>query len=223
MNTRIETKIVKAVKSISENYLLRSYVDNSLKIPKVHQGNGEIKLIILGQDPTVKNRRARKNIKTVLNLDKHGRLLNYLTFICLKLGIDLNENVYATNYMKNFFIDPPTQIKDVDIFNEFEPYWLPLLHEEVSQFPNVPIISLGQPLLRVFAIKESSPRVRDYWGYSARWKLGVQEEYQLLKPEGNKLQRLIFPFPHQPSVNKQFYCERLVSYIDFMSQRLDGK
>lgn len=105
-------------KFISDPKLSR-YVDNKRPIPKVFQGSGDIKLIILGQDPTVKDIASRDKIETVLNLDKSGNLRNYLSKICNHLGVSLDENVYATNYLKNFFIKPPTQIKDIDIFKEF--------------------------------------------------------------------------------------------------------
>jgi len=91
-----------------------------------------------GQDPTVKNEKSRASITQVLNLNKLGNLYNYLSRICSGLHLDLEKNIYATNYLKNFFIVPPTQIKGISIFNEFAPYWLPMLREELAEFTHTP-------------------------------------------------------------------------------------
>ena len=208
---------------ISSHPNLVKYVDSHYQLPETHKGSGTIKLIILGQDPTIKNKERRKFIKKVLNLDKYGKLRSYLVSICNGLGVDLDVNVYATNYLKNFFIKPPAQIKEVDIFQSFEPYWLPVLLEEIKPFPNVPIISLGQPLLSAMVKSNASAFVRDYWGYKVNWKSGEGGTYRYLKPELNKTGRIIFPFPHQPSLNKEFYRNRLAEYIYFIKGILLSK
>ena len=77
------------------------------------RGHGGIQLVVLGQDPTVKNAEARGRITTVLNLDKPGSLRSYLQRVCAGLGARLDENVYATNVIKNFFTMPPTTVKEV--------------------------------------------------------------------------------------------------------------
>ena len=71
-----------------------------------------MKLIIIGQDPTIKNENQRIRIKTTLNLDKNGSLKTYITGICNKLGIRL-ENVYATNVFKYFYTCPPARTMDI--------------------------------------------------------------------------------------------------------------
>lgn len=140
---------------------LYHFIDAQLPIPKIYCGTDTIKLFILGQDPTIKNIKSRATITTVLNLDKPGtNLHNYLSQICHRLGFDL-ENVYATNYVKNSFKNPPTRIMKIDVLKEFGPYWLPLLKEELAQFPQRPIITLGQPLLSAIVQEEASPLVRD--------------------------------------------------------------
>jgi len=213
MDMTIKIKVDEVLNTLSIDPILGQYVDKSLNIPEVHHGIGEIKLVILGQDPTVKNEEGRKKITHVLNLNKPGSLFKYLSNICLKLRIDLQENVYATNYFKNFFTKPPTQIKEINIFKTCESYWLPLLKEEINQFPNIPIISLGQPLLTALVTGNASPLVRDYWGYTSRWKSGEKGTYCYLEPHRNKIDRIMFPFPHQPSANKEFYRNRFDDYI----------
>ena len=71
------------------------------RIPKVFQGSGEIKLVILGQDPTVKNIKSRSMINTVLSLDRNGALRRYLG-VCPQRKWDKNSlNVMETSLTKN--------------------------------------------------------------------------------------------------------------------------
>ena len=218
MNYNIEKKVEIILREIKSDRKLGYLIDDSIPIPRPFPDRiiGQIKLIILGQDPTVKKESSRRKITQVLNLDKKGSLKNYLTLICQTLGLSLNENIYATNYFKNFFVKPPTQIKEIDVFKEFPKFWLPLLKVEISHFPNVPIITLGEPILKSVIIESTSKKVRDYWGYRSDWKLGIRNEYDHIKPNENHLNRLVFPFPHQPSIGKQFYRENLKDYISYM-------
>jgi hypothetical protein len=195
---------------------LGRFVDETLTIPKVYHGRGAIQLIVLGQDPTVKNPPSRARIKTVLNLDRQGSLRTYLSQVCVGLGLNLDQHVYATNYLKNFFVCQPTSMSIVDPFEAFSSYWLPLLRDELAQFPNVPVITLGEPLLGALVCKGASPKVREYWGYTPRWKSGETGPLRCLEPASNRLGRVVFPFPHQPSLGKQFYRERLQGYIAFV-------
>jgi len=197
---------------------LSPYVDSSYPIPKPFHGSGQIKLIFLGQDPTVQRRESRANVKTVLNLDKKNSLRRYLEDVCTRLGLTLDEHVYATNFYKNFFIEPPTGIKEINIFETFSPYWLPLLRGEFAQFPGCPIIALGEPILGSLVQGDASRKVRDYWGFTPDWKASETDPFSYLKPSDNVLDRNVFPYPHQPSLRKVFYRERLPSYTSYMRE-----
>lgn len=194
---------------------LAGFVDATLDPPGVFRGSGPIRLIILGQDPTVKNPRGRARVKTVLNLDKQGSLRTYLVQVCEGLGLDLDKHVYATNYLKNFFVEPPTRIEETDILELFGPIWRPILEEELGLFPGVPVITLGQPLLAALVYESASPLVRDYWGYTPDWKSGETGPFRCLESKENRLGHLVFPFPHQPSIRKRFYKSRLDDYLAF--------
>jgi len=220
MQFNVEQRAKEVLIGLASNPHLSRFVDSTLDIPRVYRGSGEIRLIVLGQDPTVKNVRSRATIKTVLNLDRRGSLRNYLAQICSDLGLDLGQNVYATNYLKNFFIKPPTQIKEINVFQEFSRIWLPLLLDELAMFPHEPIITLGEPLLSALVHKGASPRVRDYWGYTPRWKSGETGPFRCVEPNENHLGRFIFPYPHQPSIRKRFYRERLRDYTAFVRDAL---
>jgi hypothetical protein len=216
MKNNINEQAERIFEQLCRNARLSKYLDPELRIPRSYIGNGPIRLIVLGQDPTVKNAASRQSIKTVLNLDRRGSVIVYLSGVCQKLGISLQKNVYATNLFKNFFIQPPTQIKEINIFQTFLLYWLPLLLEELAQFPNLPVITLGQPVMQTLVKPGVPDLVREYWGYTTEWKEGKREPLQVIKPVENILGRTIFPFPHQPSIRKEFYRQRMNDYIIFM-------
>lgn len=88
---------------------ISSYIDTSLTPPDPFRGSGKIRLIILGQDPTVQDPEYRKKIKVTLLLNQPGGLRTYLEKVCKVLDIDLDENIYATNLLKNFFTVPRIQ------------------------------------------------------------------------------------------------------------------
>ena len=196
------------------------FVDTALPIPDVYHGGGQIKLIFLGQDPTVKNPTSRGKITMVLNLNRRGGLWNYLVKICKGLQLDLRQHVYATNYFKNFFVMPPTQITEVNVLERSSRLWLPFLLDELTPFAGAPVIALGQPLLSVLINKEVAPLVRDYWGYTSCWKSGEALPFRYLQPDENHLHRRVFPFPHQPSIRKEFYKQRMADYITFVGQTM---
>ena len=105
-------------------------------------GGSDIKLIIIGQDPTIKNEKQRAKIKSTLNLDKDGALKRYVEQICIGLGISIN-NVYATNIFKYFYSEPPA--KTFDVLKKHLSPNLRLLNKELSAFPNIPVLTLGEP------------------------------------------------------------------------------
>src|SRR3972149_8895748 len=223
MSTSTDQKARAVLKQLLQDKDLARFVNADIPLSTAYCGSSEIKLIVLGQDPTIKNASGRAQITIALNLRGYGALWNYLAGICKGLQLDLRQHEYATNYYKNFFIRPPTQIDEINIFERFADRWLPLLQDEISQFNNVPIISLGQPLLSALVRNGASPLVRDYWGYTPDWKEGKRRPYRFLRPDENVLGRLIFPFPHQPSIRKQFYRERLMSYTAFVKRVMHGK
>lgn len=191
---------------------LAVYIDkcrDRIPVPKV--GNGEIKLIFIGQDPTVKNETSRDLINVVLNLDRQNSLYRYLEDIANKLGCSIEQNVYATNLLKCFFVAPPATIKGA--VSRYTPYWIDLLNEELAYYPNALVITLGEPVLNAL-IKNGSKKVRKYWGYIGNNQANINN-FNYCDANNNLLQRKIFPFPHQPSIRKQFYSSYLDAYIHF--------
>lgn len=213
----IKDKVNQILIQLKQDERLGRYVDNSLQIPQPYRGNCDIRLIVLGQDPTIKDAEKRKNIKTVLNLDKKGSIRAYLAGICKGLGVDI-ENIYATNFYKNFFVSPPTQNKEVDIFQEYAGAWLSLLIDELAEFGRIPIITLGEPLLVPLVKNDISTQVKYYWGYVPEWKTQRLNPFQSIGAKDNKLGRVVFPFPHQPSLRKEFYKVKMKDYVTFVKK-----
>lgn len=153
---------------------ISSYIDASLAPPEPFRGEGKIRLIILGQDPTVRDPEHRKKLKTVLLLDQPGRLRRYVQNVCKGLNIDLGENVYATNLLKNFFTVRPDIMrkKDPQFFGKAAGYWIPLLKEEIEEFENVPVLTLGEPVLNSLTNSPDRALIRYYWGFEAPGKYG---------------------------------------------------
>jgi len=217
-SANIEDRVNQILEQLKQDKQLGRYVVKSLQIPQPYRGERDIRLIVLGQDPTVKDAEKRQDITTVLNLDKNGSVRAYLAGVCNSLGISVSENVYATNIYKNFFVRPPTQIEEVDIFQEFAGAWLPLLIDELAEFGRVPVVTLGEPILAPLVKNDVPAQVRHYWGYVPDWKTRRLNPFQYIRPEDNKLGRVVFPFPHQPSLRKEFYKAKMKDYVAFVKK-----
>ena len=201
-------------KLAKENHSLNNPIDLGLNVIPPFKGTSEIKLIIIGQDPTVRKITSRKNITRTLNLDKKNSLKTYISSICEKLGIKL-ENVYATNLFKYFYTYPPADTPEV-LYAHLEPN-LELLKQELDEYKGLPIIILGQPLLQLLCGKKAL--VRNYWGYKKKGGK-TNGNFTYSNESENKLNRDFFPFPHQPSIRKEFYKNTLDVYTIFVNNKI---
>ena len=185
-------------------------VKRELRFVPPYFGKDDIKLIIIGQDPTIRNEERRKNITCTLNLDKSGALTSYVKQICEGLGITI-DNVFATNIFKYFYTTPPAQTFNI-LTKHLSPN-LDLLKRELSSFQSVPIITLGEPVLKL--LTNDRAKVRYYWGYDSKTKAsnGV---FTSVKAAENKLGQIIYPFCHQPSFRKHFYKNTLDLYTHYV-------
>jgi len=172
-------------------------------------GGNDIKLIVIGQDPTIRKEERRKNIICTLNLDKQGALRRYVEQqICDNMEISI-DNVYATNVFKYFYERPPADTLDV-LKKHLSPN-LTLLKEELNHFPKVPVITLGEPVLKL--LNNDQAKVRYYWRYDRNG------EFMRVEAEESKLGRAFYPFCHQPSIRKQFYKDNLKDFCQFVINR----
>lgn len=201
------------LRSNLENYNTNP-IDFELNVIPPFKGNGKIKLIIIGQDPTIRNVKSRKNITCTLNLDKNNSLKTYINSICEKLGITF-ENVYATNLFKHFYTNPPADTPEV-LQAHLEPS-LDLLKQELDEYKNLPVITLGQPLLQLLC--GNNALVKNFWDYDKKTgKTNSSFSYSI--GSENKLNRDLYPFPHQQSIRKEFYKNTLNSYTQFMRNKI---
>jgi len=219
-NYELSLKIQGTIEKLA-NSELSSYIDSSLTPPDPFRGNGEIKLIVLGQDPTVQNPKYRKEVKVTLLLNQPGGLRTYLGKVCKGLDIQLDENIYATNLLKNFFKVPPDSLRaeDPEFFKKAADYWIPLFREEIEEFENVPILPLGEPVLNCLTTKPDWELIRYYWGYEGPGKYG--QNFSCIKPSGNVLERVIFPFPHLPGLSHKIYQQQMEGYLEFMKELIN--
>lgn len=215
-----EKTILKASKEIRDKLkreldFKENPIDDTLDPIKPFLGKGEIKVIIIGQDPTIKNKKRREKITCTLNLDKNGALKKYIEeYICFGLGITL-ENVYATNIFKYFYMKPPA--KTFHIMKNHLNENLNLLIKELDQFRNATIITLGEPVLQLLV--ETGSRVRSFWDYNKGTKTSDGDFLFSLGRE-NLLSRDFFPFPHQPSLRQVFYRNHIFQYIEFVKNKM---
>jgi hypothetical protein len=214
ISDRIEEKINQVFYLITSKPSLRVNIDTRHKIPKIYRGRGKIKLIVIGQDPTIVNKASRKNITTVLGLDRPGKMQRYIFGLCEKLGVNPINELYATNLFKNFFEEPPDY--GGELLKKILDFWFPILKEEISNFPGVPVITLGDSVLEFITEETKKQYVRDHWGYTENWRNGEGKPFTHLQPKENLLGNIVFPFPRQPSVINEFYTERFDDYISYM-------
>lgn len=200
---------------------ISSYIDTKISPPNPFRGSGKIKLIILGQDPTVQNPEYRKKIKVTLLLNQPGSLRRYIEKICQALDFYLDENIYATNLLKNFFTIPPDKIRKTDqLFTQKAAvYWISLLKKEVEEFKDVPILTLGEPVLNCLTKSPSEVLIRNYWDYEGPAQYG--QNFNYIKPTENILSRVIFPFPHIPGLRHKIYKQQMDGYLAFMKEHIN--
>ena len=199
---------------------LHQYTNNLIQpesgIVSPYIGEGEIKLIIIGQDPTIRNVESRKDINVTLNLDKNGALRTYIERICRSLGIQL-DNVYATNVFKYFYTTPPAQT--IEVLKAHLDDNLALLTKELSAFQKCSIITLGEPVLKLLVNQGNPDLIRYYWDYDKKTK-SSNDKFHYVSANDNKLARDFFPFCHQPSIRKEFYNRTFDKYVNFMRNNI---
>lgn len=210
MNINDITKRCEGIKNSLTDYESNLISKQHSHIVKPYIGSSDIKLIIIGQDPTVKIESSRGKISTTLNLDGNNALSSFISKICNKLGIELS-NVYATNVFKYFYTTPPSKTMEV-LEGHLEPN-LCLLKDEIAQYPGCPIITLGEPVLKL--LTDRKEKVRIYWDYDNKEKCS-NHDYKYVHSNKNKLGRNFFPFPHQPSCSKQFYKTNFDEYLQYL-------
>lgn len=220
----ITSKARSAQQRLVKDPHLHGLIDGSGWAPRPFVGSGSIRLILIGQDPTVQRAGSRSKIKTVLNLDKPGALRQFVMRLCSGLGIDLELNVYATNFAKGIFAEPPSVLlkrTGRDLLAETSKVWLPLLHQELRAFPDAVVVSLGEPVLKVLIKPDHPQDMKYYWGWQRGWQTKGPRPFKTLEPDQSTLERRFFPFVHQPTMRgarTAFYRRRFDEYTAFIRE-----
>jgi uracil-DNA glycosylase len=194
------------------------YIDDTLPIPQPFGGrnSGPIKLIVIGQDPTVGSAKTRARITHALMLnDEKAKLTVFLSSACTSLGITLKDNVYATNLCKCFFTEPPRRVQSPKLVQETGPVWLDILRQELTLFQDAAVISLGEPVLDVLLKPTARNSMKWFWGHQPRWKHIPQRPFQRVEPDQSTLGRRFYPFIHINS-DFGFYAARRHDYQQFI-------
>ncbi|MCB9457411.1 MAG: hypothetical protein H6671_15610 [Anaerolineaceae bacterium] len=219
----LNTRTRLALAELESVQVISPYVDWNRTLPKPFHGSGDIRLVIIGQDPTVRLKSSRDQVNMVLDLDKkNSNLYRFLNKVCEALGLSLNEHVYATNAYKNFFTQPPTSIKQVNVLEFSAPVWLPVLQYELNSFPQAAVMSLGQPVLSML-VKSDHRQDRSvcyYWGHPS---FPGAEQFKSVSAEESTVNRRIFPMVHLNTRNtNRFYHANETNYINYMKGFLKG-
>lgn len=212
---KIERELQIIRKLLSQDSVLGNDIDFSYNfIPPFSKADqtSEVKLVIIGQDPTVRRKESRGKITATLNLDKENSLKTYLKKVCEILEFDLDKEVYATNLYKCFFKFPPAD--DETILTRHSKIWIDLLVSELSIFDNAIFISLGQPLIKQL-FHSKSKEVKYYWDYIGQTKSGMN--FKCNESSENYLHKRVYAIAHQPSWSRnEFYKIYLNDYLKYV-------
>jgi len=211
--TTVSARSAETLGRLKADTEIGKYVDDSTPIPPPFAGSGPIRLVVLGQDPTVNLQESRQAVTAVLNFDRPGNLHAFGKRICAELGLTLNEHVFATNICKNFWTERPTTVSTVDLLAKSWPYWSPVLQQELAAFPTATVITLGQPILRLLIRAEHYRDLRSFWGHDGG-PLGM------VPASESAIERGFFPVIHQPSLQQPFYAGRFNDYMAFVREHM---
>lgn len=214
---QIDKKLKATKRVLLKDCVLKNDIDfsNDFILPYSKANTiSDVKLIFIGQDPTVRRKESRSDINVTLNLDKENSLKAYLNKVCGILQIDIEKEVYATNLYKCFFNFPPADDQTI-LIRHFK-VWIDLLIHELTVFKNPIVITLGEPLINQI-IHTNSKQVKYYWDYIGQTKSG--DNFKCNESFENYLQRRIYPIAHQPTWGgNKFYKTYLNDYLEFIKR-----
>lgn len=168
--------------------------------------NNDIRAIVLGADHT--NFSSREPLKTVFGIGGNDKRYFYLLEQNLKcVGLSL-ENIYVTNMIKGYLINETAKNKDWPKIAEL---WIPLLKRELDSFDpdrQIPVLATAEIIYKTLLHPGYFKKAEEYY----------LNDSEFVRPEQNKLQRLVVPFYRHRKYrldNQQFdeYKKKLVGLI----------
>jgi predicted DNA-binding transcriptional regulator YafY len=202
-NNEIEQEALRIVNQLPDD--ASNPIDKTRGIVPPYFGGDDlsnVKLIIVGQDPTVDIESTRNHIKTTLMLDGKNNLRTYIEKICVLLGINIDKEVYATNLFKYYYTQKPAR----EILSQHAKPNVDLLKEELTSLPNCPILTLGEAVLQLLTSDEE--KVKTYWD---------ENHVKFIEIDG--LNQKVYPFIHYNTWSTQpFYKDRFEQQLKSITQ-----
>jgi hypothetical protein len=177
------------------------------KLPESYKGNGKIKAILLGADPTndgIKTNRGLKKLEIVFGIGSDYE--NYffgLQLINLK-AIELNkDNLYIQNVCRNYFTKQTSENKN---WQDIAKIWLIFLNQELASLDaRLPVFVTAEKIMKLFV--HDVPGANDI--YSMKQKAPFFSEY---------INRNIFPLYRHP---KYLLSTRWSKYKEHIKQMIN--
>ncbi len=123
----------------------------SLRVKPYFKKGGELRLMLIGQDPTISRKPER--VKYVLMLDQeNGQLSRWLRGEVFGEDNFRSLTLYATNLVKCSFTRPPSTARR-GAFEFLQPYFQnckDYLAEEISEFQPALVLTLGETAHKLF-------------------------------------------------------------------------
>ena len=139
-------------KEIQNHPKLVSHCDLSIvDLPAAYRGNGPIKAILLGADPTnngTKDNKGLKELKTVFGIGEFMEFFRPQESNLRQIGLD-KENLYIQNICRNYF---KKEISKNKYWGEIAQVWFPYLKEELDKFDaakKLPVLSTSEVIMKV--------------------------------------------------------------------------
>ncbi|KUO49805.1 MAG: hypothetical protein APF76_00750 [Desulfitibacter sp. BRH_c19] len=128
-----------------------------LKVQPYFKNGGHIKLMLVGQDPTIFKKPER--VKHVLMLDQENSQLSRWLKGIFGLKTFSNLTIYATNLVKCSFLEPPS-LKDKGGLSFLKPHFENCkehLKKELSLYRPTLVLTLGGPTHKLFRTALDDP------------------------------------------------------------------
>lgn len=187
----------------------KAVIANKYPFPRPFHGEGEIKAIVLGADPTHITEKGVTDLDVVFGLsqpDKSPYWRQIQRNLKSLKTISIN-NLYVQNICRNYFLKETGKHKNdwTDIAREF---WLPLLKKELDDLfdPKIPVLMTTEFLLKVI-LKEN---------VNTKKAEKIYKDGSYFSKEQNYLNRDLYAFYRHPA----YSLDKWPKYGDFLSDRL---
>jgi uracil-DNA glycosylase len=123
------------------------------EIEPYHKDGSAIRLMLIGQDPTIFNSPERVNTVLMLNetSGRNGQLRKWLETELIGKDNFENVEVYATNLIKCQFSKPPSQSGGISFLKKRFEYCKSYLYSEIEKYKPTLVLTFGEPAHLLFS------------------------------------------------------------------------